>query len=411
MAVGSLAPSQIHRQPVVIDWFSELYLEELSDVIASSDMDCQTDAFLDKPATPLFIPAKTGKDVGTQVEEGEVGDPTQELWPLLWKTLVSNIRSCRTRPHPFIRHSGPGTVQLFDWNELFTGFNSVAWEVSKQAVFLRLIMFFFFFFSAVVWLWQGGAALVGGPGRKGNRAVFEGSDGGGGTGQFESSTTSLWRASKLSTGGGAAAARAWKTPQGGKSRATLQNITCIIIVSETTPYCPSQLHPIVELKYCTLTFHGCFQEHRIAQQREVLKRERETVQKIAARAYAQQYLSGLLPSVLTSLRTNGYFHDPVERGQPSYFRPAKVSFPQFDILVFFVSFSWFPDIESNFLPWLMSEVNNCLEKRNVARQLLDSKTQQHILTFYSIKMQQEEECTPEKLHSVALDLKSYNNRR
>lgn len=56
----------------------------------------------------------------------------------------------------------------------------------------------------------------------------------------------------------------------------------------------------------------------------------------------------------------------------------------------------------------MSEVNNCLEKRNAARQLLDSKTQQHILRFYSIKMQQEQ-CTPEKLYSVDLDLKSYNN--
>lgn len=59
----------------------------------------------------------------------------------------------------------------------------------------------------------------------------------------------------------------------------------------------------------------------------------------------------------------------------------------------------------------MSEVNNCLEKRNAARHLLDSKTQQHILTFYSIKMQQEEECTPEKLYSVVLDLKNYNNVR
>lgn len=113
--MGSLAPStpvvhRIHRQPVVIYWCSELYLEELSDDVASSDMDCQTDAFLDKPATPLFIPAKTGKDVGTQVEEGEVGDLTQELWPLLWKTLVCKIRPCRSRVHPFIRHSGPKTA-------------------------------------------------------------------------------------------------------------------------------------------------------------------------------------------------------------------------------------------------------------------------------------------------------------
>lgn len=42
----------------------------------AADIECQTDAFLDKPATPLFIPAKSGKDVETQIEEGEVGDPS-----------------------------------------------------------------------------------------------------------------------------------------------------------------------------------------------------------------------------------------------------------------------------------------------------------------------------------------------
>lgn len=41
----------------------------------AADIECQTDAFLDKPATPLFIPAKTGKDAETQIEEGEVGNP------------------------------------------------------------------------------------------------------------------------------------------------------------------------------------------------------------------------------------------------------------------------------------------------------------------------------------------------
>lgn len=38
----------------------------------ATDIECQTDIFLDKPATPLFIPAKSGKDVETQIEEGEV---------------------------------------------------------------------------------------------------------------------------------------------------------------------------------------------------------------------------------------------------------------------------------------------------------------------------------------------------
>lgn len=59
---------------LTLTFFSELYLEELSDVIVATDIQCQTDAFLDRPATPLFIPAKTGKDVETQIEEGEVGN-------------------------------------------------------------------------------------------------------------------------------------------------------------------------------------------------------------------------------------------------------------------------------------------------------------------------------------------------
>lgn len=50
----------------------ELYLEEIADRIIEADMECQTDSFLDRPPTPLFIPAKTGQDVGTQIQEGEV---------------------------------------------------------------------------------------------------------------------------------------------------------------------------------------------------------------------------------------------------------------------------------------------------------------------------------------------------
>lgn len=52
--------------------FLELYLEEISDRVIEVDGECQTDDFLDRPPTPLFIPAKTGKDVATQIEEGEV---------------------------------------------------------------------------------------------------------------------------------------------------------------------------------------------------------------------------------------------------------------------------------------------------------------------------------------------------
>ncbi|XP_033859940.1 radial spoke head protein 3 homolog isoform X1 [Acipenser ruthenus] len=66
-----------------IDVQTELYLEELSDRIEESDVQCQTDAFLDRPATPLFIPAKTGKDVATQILEGELFDFDVEVNPIL----------------------------------------------------------------------------------------------------------------------------------------------------------------------------------------------------------------------------------------------------------------------------------------------------------------------------------------
>lgn len=36
------------------------------------DVDVQTDAFLDRPPSPLFIPAKTGIDQATQIQNGDV---------------------------------------------------------------------------------------------------------------------------------------------------------------------------------------------------------------------------------------------------------------------------------------------------------------------------------------------------
>ena len=52
---------------------TELYLEELTDHVEEMDASCQTDAFLDRPPSPLFIPAKTGLDATTQVYDGDVG--------------------------------------------------------------------------------------------------------------------------------------------------------------------------------------------------------------------------------------------------------------------------------------------------------------------------------------------------
>lgn len=44
----------------------------LTDRVEEADVQTQTDAFLDRPPTPLFIPAKTGLDAATQIQEGDV---------------------------------------------------------------------------------------------------------------------------------------------------------------------------------------------------------------------------------------------------------------------------------------------------------------------------------------------------
>ena len=47
-------------------------IAELSDRVEETDAVCQTDAFLDRPPSPMFIPAKTGKDTETQIYDGDV---------------------------------------------------------------------------------------------------------------------------------------------------------------------------------------------------------------------------------------------------------------------------------------------------------------------------------------------------
>ena len=50
------------------------------------------------------------------------------------------------------------------------------------------------------------------------------------------------------------------------------------------------------------------------QQREALLKEKETADKVSARAFAQSYLSDLVPAVFSCLSESGFFYDPVERG-------------------------------------------------------------------------------------------------
>ncbi|KAJ7988033.1 hypothetical protein DPEC_G00319440 [Dallia pectoralis] len=205
-----------------VDMQTELYLEELSDRVEETDVECQTDAFLDKPATPLFIPAKTGKDAATQIEDGELFDFDMEVQPMLEVLVGKTVEQ--------------SLLEVMEEEEL--------------------------------------ASL-----RAQQRAFQE-----------------------------------------------LRNAELV------------EVQRLEEQE----RRHREEKERRIIQQRQVLEKERETVEKIAAQAFARQYLTDMLPSVYGTLRDQGYFYDPVER-----------------------------DIERGFLPWVMTQVTNTMEKRYVARTLLD----------------------------------------
>lgn len=86
---AQMAASQRPSTPQAVDGRAhmdvqtELYLEELTDRVEETDMQTQTDAFLDRPPSPLFIPPKTGVDIATQILEGELFDFDLEVKPIL----------------------------------------------------------------------------------------------------------------------------------------------------------------------------------------------------------------------------------------------------------------------------------------------------------------------------------------
>jgi hypothetical protein len=67
---------------------TEVYLEELVDTPPEAEGATQTDAFLDRPATPLFVPPSSGTDAATQIENG-----ARRFWQKL-VVQVAALRGC-----------------------------------------------------------------------------------------------------------------------------------------------------------------------------------------------------------------------------------------------------------------------------------------------------------------------------
>nr|CAD7456901.1 unnamed protein product [Timema tahoe] len=74
---------------------TEQYLEELLEHPPSKDQSCQTLMLMDRPDSPIYVPAKTGIDVETQILPGELFDFDHEVLPILevliGKTLEQSL--------------------------------------------------------------------------------------------------------------------------------------------------------------------------------------------------------------------------------------------------------------------------------------------------------------------------------
>ena len=69
---------------------TEPYLQEVEEEPVNVECDTQTDAFLDRPPTPPYIPPKNGVDVEVQTEEDELFDFDFEVQPIT-ATIVGKI--------------------------------------------------------------------------------------------------------------------------------------------------------------------------------------------------------------------------------------------------------------------------------------------------------------------------------
>lgn len=104
------------------------------------------------------------------------------------------------------------------------------------------------------------------------------------------------------------------------------------------------------------------------QQREALLKEKETAEKIAAKAFAQSYLSDLVPSVFSNLNEQGFFFDPVERRKHIVKVYFKLQFVLYDFTSIFNA-----EIDTSIVPWMLEAAEEVLCKKTVSRFVLDGK--------------------------------------
>ncbi|KEG09948.1 putative radial spoke protein 3 [Trypanosoma grayi] len=74
-------PPVTGRQHIEVQ--TEEFLEELKDEVEAVPQETQTDPMLDRPATPKYVPLKTGRDAESQINEGDLFHFDEAVDPIL----------------------------------------------------------------------------------------------------------------------------------------------------------------------------------------------------------------------------------------------------------------------------------------------------------------------------------------
>jgi hypothetical protein len=90
MHSNSLAAPPQREIRIDLELQCEPYLQEVLEKPAQVDKLTWTDAFIDRPATPPYLPPKTGIDIETQIEDGELFHFDFEVQPIV-STIVGKI--------------------------------------------------------------------------------------------------------------------------------------------------------------------------------------------------------------------------------------------------------------------------------------------------------------------------------
>jgi hypothetical protein len=91
--LGSPAAPPAVKSRANIEAQTDTFLEELSDRPIEMQIATQTESFMDRPPSPLFIPSKTGVDKETEIPPGDLFNFDLEVKPVLEVLVGKTLRS------------------------------------------------------------------------------------------------------------------------------------------------------------------------------------------------------------------------------------------------------------------------------------------------------------------------------